>query len=89
MTKWDDISFIVRNKNRKKVFEVLNQPKTPTQLAKELNLNVGFVSNIIIELSSRKLIECLSPNEKRWRFYIRSKKGESIKKEVLKSVSSK
>lgn len=89
MTKWDDISFVVRSKNRKKVLEALNQPKTPTQLARELNLNVGFVSNIIIELLSRKLVECLSPNEKRWRFYTRSKKGEMIKKEISKPINSK
>jgi len=77
-TIWDDISFIVRNKNRRRIFEALDKPKTPTELAKELNLNVGFVSNLIIELLERKLIECLSPNEKRHRFYKRTKKGNVL-----------
>lgn len=83
MTDWDDISFIVRNKNRKAVFEELDAPKTPTDLSKKLNLNIGFVSNILIELQERKLVECLSPNEKRNRFYKITDKGKKIK-ELIK-----
>lgn len=78
MTVYDDISFIVRAKNRKSVFEALTTPKTPTQLSKELKVNIGFVSNILIELKERKLIECLSPNEKRHRFYKITKKGKEL-----------
>ena len=77
-TNWDNVSFIIRNKNRKRVFEALNKPKTPTDLSKELDLNTGYVSNILIELLERKLIECLSPNEKRFRFYQQKKKGRLI-----------
>lgn len=86
MTDWDDISFIVRNKNRKAVFEVLDKPKTPTDLSKELQINIGFVSNILIELLGRRLIECLSPNEKRNRFYRISKKGRKIKEKIGKEL---
>ena len=82
MTDWDDISFIARNKNRKAVFWILDKPKTPTQLAKELNINIGFVSNILIELLERQLIECLTPNEVRNRFYRISKKGQKIKEKI-------
>ena len=78
MTLYDDISFIVRAKNREKVFKFLTEPKTPTQISKELGINLGFVSNILIELKGRKLIECLSPNEKRHRFYKVTKKGTSL-----------
>ena len=66
-----------------KVFNILEKPKTPTQISKELQLNIGYVSNIIIELLDRKLIKCLSPNEKRHRFYQISKKG----KEILEKIS--
>ena len=86
MTDWDDISFIVRNKNRKAVFEILDKPKTPTDLSKELSINLGFVSNILIELSERGLIECLSPNEKRNRFYRINKKGEKLKEKIEKEL---
>lgn len=86
MTDWDNISFIVRNKNRKAVFEMLDKPKTPTQLAREININIGFVSNILIELLDRKLIECLTPNEVRNRFYRISKKGKRIKEKIEKEL---
>ena len=86
MVIFDDISFVVRAKNRKAVFEALTTPKTPTQLTNELKINIGFVSNILIELKNRKLIECLSPNEKRHRFYKITKKGKGILKKLKEFV---
>jgi len=82
MTMGDNVSFIMRNKNRKKVFSILDKPKIPTQISKELQLNIGYVSNIIIELLNRKLIKCLSPNEKRYRFYQITKKGKNLLEKV-------
>lgn len=82
MTLYDNLSFIVRNKNRKAIFQALTKPKTPTQLSKELNINVGFVSNLIIDLLKRKLIMCLSPNEKRHRLYKITSKGQKVLKEI-------
>lgn len=86
MTEWDDISFVVRNKNRRKVFDNLEKPKTPTDLSKGLEINIGFVSNILIELQGRKLIECLTPNEKRNRYYRISTKGKRIKIKIEKEL---
>ena len=79
-TKWDDISFISRSKNRANLLKALKEPKTPTQLSKELSLNIGYISNLIIDLLKRKLIICLTPNEKRYRLYKVSKKGGNILK---------
>ncbi|KHO55100.1 MAG: hypothetical protein QT10_C0007G0086 [archaeon GW2011_AR19] len=86
MTDWDNISFIVRNKNRRAVFEALENPKTPTNLSEELKINIGFVSNLLIELQERKMIECLSPNEKRNRFYKVTKEGKKIKQLIKKQL---
>ena len=80
MKSWNDISFIVRHKNRRAVFEALTTPKIPTQLSKELKINRGFISNLLIELVERKLIVCLSPNERRNRFYEMTTKGRSLLK---------
>jgi len=78
MKNWKDYSFIVRSEHRKRVFEVLDKPKTPTQLAKDLNIDLGYISNILISLIERELIECLNPEEKRHRLYVRNKKGEDL-----------
>ena len=82
MTFYDDLSFVIRAKNRKAVFLALGEPKTPTQLAKELDINIGFISNILIELKERELIVCLSPNEKRHRFYQISKSARKLLEKV-------
>ncbi len=86
-TKLDNASFILRSNTRRKIFELLTKPKTPTQLSKEANLNIGFVSNILIGLLKRKLIECLTPNEKRYRLYKITKEGEKLIK-VIKELEN-
>ena len=88
MKNWADYSFIVRSKHRKRVFEALDNPKTPTQLAKELSIDLGFISNIIISLLDRKLIDCLNPEEKRHRLYVRSKKGNDLFNSIIKMKNS-
>tara|TARA_B100001971_G_C18118148_1_gene497954 strand:+ start:334 stop:588 length:255 start_codon:yes stop_codon:yes gene_type:complete len=80
MKNWIDYSFVVRSKHRKRVFEALKEPKTPSQLSKELDLQLGYISNILATLLNGKLIECLNQNEKRYRLYIRTKKGNNILK---------
>lgn len=82
MKNWGDYSFVIRSKHRKKMFLALSESKTPTELSKELGLNLGYISNIIISLLNRRLIECLNPEEKRHRLYRRSKKGEGLIKEI-------
>lgn len=82
MKNWGDYSFVIRSENRKKVFLALSKPKTPTEISKEIELNLGYISNIIISLLERKLVECLNPEEKRHRLYRRSKKGEKLVKEI-------
>ena len=88
MAKWDDISFVLRSANRKKVFESLKEPKIPTQIAKGLGLNLGYISNILIELLDRRLIECLTPNEKRHKFYRISLKGKKLVGELTNLKSA-
>lgn len=82
MKSWADYSFVIRSKHRKRVFESLDKPKTPSQLADELKLNIGFVSNIIISLLERNLVKCLNPDEKRHRLYMRTDKGVQLVKEI-------
>jgi len=82
MKNWKDYSFVVRSVHRKRVFESLDKPKTPTQLAQELSINLGYMSNILISLIDRKLIQCLNPDEKRHRLYERNKKGEILFKDM-------
>ena len=60
-TIWKDVSFIISSEYRKKVLEKLETPKTPSNLSKEININISHVSRALSELESKKMIECLTP----------------------------
>ena len=77
-------TFIVDNDEviLKDTGSLMNLKQTP----EELKINIGFVSNLLIELQERKMIECLSPNEKRNRFYKVTKEGKKIKQLIKKQL---
>jgi predicted transcriptional regulator len=79
---WKLCSYVIRGKNRKRVFLALESPKTPTQLSKELKVHLPHVSRSLRELEFKKLVECLTPSERVGRIYRLSAKG----RRVLKSI---
>jgi len=86
---WDDISFIVRSKHRKKILELLDTPKTPTQLTREIKLHFNAVSRTLVELQDKGFVKCLNPSQKLARFYKISEKGKRLLKKLggLKGIS--
>jgi len=69
-TKWELKGFIEASKYRKLVLKALNEKeKTPTELAKELNLKLSHISRTLKELQEKKLVECLNPNARKSRYY--------------------
>jgi predicted transcriptional regulator len=75
---WDDFSFIHRGKHRKMVLEILNKPKTPTQLKQETKLHFNIISRTLIELERQGFVECLNPKQKMARFYGITDKGNKV-----------
>ena len=78
------ISFILRASRRRKVFELLNEAKTPKQLADECQISISNVSNSLAELKEKGLIELLNPKDHIARFYQQTNKG----KELLKMLKA-
>lgn len=76
------ISFVARSNKRISLLKALANPKTPTQLAKELNTHRSAISRDLLKLEKRGLVKCLTPNEKVFRLYKISTKGNKILKEV-------
>ena len=66
---WEECSYIIRGKNRRRVFLTLETPRTPTQLSDELKIHLSHVSRALGELESKKLVVCLTPAEKVGRIY--------------------
>lgn len=79
---WNDVSFVVASKNRRAILLDLENPKTPTMVAKGTNLNVANVSRTLSELEKVGLVVCLTPKKKMGRIYSHTQKG----KEVLEKV---
>jgi len=81
-TKWEDISFIISSGYREKVLKILDNPKTPSKISKELDINKTHISKTLKELKLKKLIKCLTPNSNKGKLYNISNHGKEILKEI-------
>ncbi|MFH1587138.1 MAG: ArsR family transcriptional regulator [Candidatus Diapherotrites archaeon] len=89
MTKdWKTISFVIRSRYRKLVLEKLNFPTTPTQLAKDLDINKAHVSRALSELIEKGLVKCLTPEARKGKIFERTTKGIIILKNIQKHRQS-
>jgi len=61
--------FLKKGKIRKKVFDILTEPKTSTEIAKELKLHRSSVSRALINLEKNGFVKCINPKDKSFRHY--------------------
>lgn len=81
-------SFVARAPNRKKVMDCLNSEYnlnessgdvyTPTDLAEELDTHIQTISRALVELVERELVNCLTPDAKKYRYYEITEKGRDV-----------
>gem|GEM_PF-944580 len=72
------VSFVTRGSVRKKVIKGLLRPNTPTELAKTIGVARAAVSRTIQDLEEVGLVECLTPNENRDRYYRITDTGKKV-----------
>jgi predicted transcriptional regulator len=77
------VSFILRGKRRKAVLKTLDNPKIPKEIAAECRISIHNVSNTLTELMNKKIVKCLNPEDKLFRYYILTKKGKILKKKLI------
>lgn len=63
--------FLKKGKLRKEVLSRLNEPKTATELAKEMDKHRSSVSRILLELERKGFVKCINPEDKSFRHYVR------------------
>jgi DNA-binding transcriptional ArsR family regulator len=83
---YDDVSLILRSKLSRRILKLLNnskEPLAPKQISQKTNIARSNVSTKLGELRRRKLVKCVNPEARKWRFYEITGKG----KKVLKKVS--
>lgn len=81
--KYELISFILRAKNRKDILNQLSlDNRTATELTKITKMYKSHISRTLIELLREKLIECLNPNDREYKFYKITNKGKLLMKNL-------
>lgn len=63
--------FLKKGKLRKQVLAKLNEPKTATELAKEMNKHRSSISRILLELEKKGFVKCVNPEDNSFRHYIK------------------
>ncbi len=80
---FEHYKWVFRGKQRKAVIKVLDKAKTPTQIKEDTNIKVTNVSDVLRSMESRKLVECLNPDDKLGRFYELTRLGKEVRKEFI------
>jgi len=75
---WQDVGFVLRSEQRKRIIFILKTPKTPSQLAKSLKSSISNISLKLADLGKQGIIECVNPKEKKGRVYMLTSKGRAV-----------
>lgn len=76
-------TFVLRGKNRKEIMKILLEGnKTQAELHKITNMYRTHVRRTLNELISNKLVNCINPNDKRYKIYQLTPVGKSTMKKV-------
>ncbi len=75
---WKDVSYVIASKTRKSIVMKLETPRTPTFLAKDLDVNLANISRALTELEKKGTVVCLTPNQKVGKIYSLTKKGKDV-----------
>lgn len=87
---WNKYGYVVSSDYRKKVVtSLLAGPKTPKQIALEVNLYLSHVSKTLNELQESEIAVCLTPELKRGRIYELTKEGKDVAKYLKEALRKK
>lgn len=82
------ISFIARGKRRLEILELLKEnERSQAELMKKTEMYKGHTSRTLKELSDKKLIKCMNPEDRAFRFYKITKKGRDILEEAKNLIN--
>ncbi len=82
---WEEVSFVQRSPNRRKVLSLLveaGRPMTPAELAEEMGVVLKSASRAVRQLDGHGLVECMNPDAPRDRRYRPTGDGREVREEV-------
>lgn len=79
MEEWPLVSCIKRSWVRRLVLEAVEEtPKTPTEIASDMNIYQSMASRALIELANKGLVKCLNPGDTNGRLYRATRRGREL-----------
>lgn len=75
---WELLSFIQGRTRRLCLKELATGPKTPGIIARASQLHLSHISRALRELSEKGIVECVTPNAPKNRFYRITKLGQKL-----------
>ncbi len=65
------VIFLKKGNLRKEVWERLNEPKTATEIAKELTKHRSAISRVLIDMEKEGFVKCINPEDDKFRHYVK------------------
>lgn len=84
MDVFRDYAFVVSGKKRKEVVRLLEDPRTPTELAKLLKVHPNVITRIMRDLTGRELADSYNISGKK-KNYVLTKRGE-LARQILDNL---
>lgn len=79
---WGSISFVLKSRQRLILLRLLENPKTPTQIACIMHSSLANISLKLADLSKKGLIECVNPEDLKGRIYRMTHRGKQVLKKI-------
>jgi len=69
--EWRKKIFFKQGKLRSIVYERLTEPKTATELSKELGKHRSTISQVLLDLEKAGFAKCINPEDDKFRHYVK------------------
>ena len=63
--------FLKKGYLRREVWEALKEPKTATDIAKELRKHRSAISRVLLDMEGVGFVKCVNPEDKNFRHYVK------------------
>ncbi len=64
--------FLKKSKLRQDVWTKLDNPKTATEIAKELKKHRSAISRVLLDMKKSEFIKCINSEDKSFRHYVKN-----------------
>ena len=63
--------FLKKGELRRAVFNKLSEPKTATEIAKELGKHRSAISRVLLDMKKEGIVKCVNSEDKSFRHYVK------------------